>query len=116
MAKALKDVAPKVPLFEQHEKVKKEDLVDKEIEVIAYSKMESDDGEYGVMAFKINKTLQSCTINKIMLDRLEEAVDSIGLDDSKGAKKELYLKESLTTTIKKVESKKNSDRAYFVFE
>jgi hypothetical protein len=116
MAKNINDVAPVIPLFEKHEQVKKDEIKDKAIVVLAYSVLESDDGEYGVMAFKLGDKLQSCTINVIMLDRLREVVNKIGLNEARSTEKEKYLSEAVEVKIIEKESTKNANRTYFVFE
>ena len=88
----------------------------KEIVVLGFARLEGDDGEFGVIAFKDGDKLLSTNVNTMMLERLDEVVNKIGLNDARSTNKEKYLSEPIAVKIIEKESTKNSNRKYFVFE
>lgn len=118
MTKDINEAAPQKPLFEEFDQVKKEDVLNEKIEVLAYAEMiGEEDKPYGIIAAKKEQGgFFSTTINEMMLARLKEAVQNVGLDDDKTTNQERWFSEPIAVKITQKQSSKNANRKYFAFE
>lgn len=112
----INEVAPIVPLFEGAEKIEKKDVVGKQLIVEAYAELTGDDGRFGVIKFIYDGKTYSTSINEMMLDRVLDASNKVGVDAEKSTQKEKVLAQTIEVTIVEKQSEKNKNRSYFTFE
>jgi len=111
----INEVAPVTPLFDGAEKIEKKDVLNKQIIVEAFAELEGDDGKFGVIKFTYDGKVYTTSINEMMLERVLEATQKVGLDVEKSTNKEKVLAQTIEVTIIEKVSTKNKNRTYFVF-
>jgi len=114
--KKITEAAPFVKVFDGTESIKKDQIVDKEIEIIAYSIKNGNDGKFAVALIKVDDKEYTTTFSEILIPRLETALENVGEDGSKGNESELYFTETIGATLKLKESLKNKNRTYWDLE
>ena len=113
----INELAPVTPLFNGCEKAEnKDDLLDKTISIEAYAEMKGEkEGEtFGVIKYLINGKMQTVSINQMMLERLKEGVQKVGINAEESTTKELFLATPIEAVIVKRTSTKNG-KTYYMF-
>ncbi|MGM0495447.1 MAG: hypothetical protein ACQERX_02170 [Bacillota bacterium] len=111
----LNEVAPIKPLFEGSEKIDKKEILDKKLIVDAYAVMDGEDSKFGVIRFTLDGESRTTTLSEMLLNRFEEGVDQVGIDEEKSGSKEKVLKDTIEVTIVEKQSEKNKNRNYYDF-
>jgi len=113
---SINEIAPVVPLFEGATKIEKKDVVNKKLIIDAFSELEGDDGKYGVIRFILDGETYTTSISGMLLERILEASQKIGLNVELSTNKEKVLANTIEVVIIEKESTKNKNRTYFDFE
>ena len=117
MAQKLSEIAPERGVFEDVERrVKKEEMVGKTFFVKAFSdELTGTDGKFHVILCKDDEGTFTTTANEILMKRLENAKQIVGLKEGDLWKTESYFKEDVEVTLQSRKSQ-STGRDYFVFE
>ena len=116
MTKNISEAAPFVKVFDGVESIKKDQIKDTDIEILAYSIKNGTDGKFAVALIEVDEKQYTTTFSEILIPRLETALESVGEDGSKGNESEMYFTEAIGAKLVSKESLKNKNRNYWDLE
>ena len=107
MTKNISEAAPFVKVFDGVESIKKDQIKDTDIEILAYSIKNGTDGKFAVALIEVDKKQYTTTFSEILISRLETALENVGEDGSKGNESEFYFTEAIGAKLVMKDSNKS---------